>query len=84
MYCSGSTVDAANWNPLDNRLRMNCDMGGGASGGPMAIGVGTSNVQIIGANSHHNVDSAGNWADNHLFSSEHSDHAAAVIDLVNG
>lgn len=84
MYCSGSTVDAANWNPLDNRLRMNCDMGGGASGGPMAIGVGTSNVRIIGANSHRNVDSAGNWADNYLFSSEHSDNAAAVIDLVNG
>ena len=47
MYCQGSTVDAANFNPFDDRLQINCDMGHGASGGPIAINVG-GNTQIVG------------------------------------
>ncbi|WP_030250801.1 trypsin-like serine peptidase [Streptomyces violens] len=81
MYCAGDTVDASEWNPLDDRLRMDCDMGGGASGGPMVKNL-VSAPQIVGTNSHRNVDSDGNYTDNHLYSSEHGAPAVAVYQAV--
>ncbi|MFV2111728.1 trypsin-like serine peptidase [Micromonospora sp. LOL_025] len=84
MFCEGNIVDAANLNPLDDRLRMNCDMGGGASGGPMATGVGTSGgPRIVGVNSHRNVDSNGNYNNNYLFSANHGSTAVSIINAVN-
>ena len=78
-YCTGDVVDAGNWNPLDNRLEMNCDMGAGASGGPMA----TPEGQIVGANSHVENDDQGQRINDHLYSSDHGDQAVAVINAVN-
>ncbi|GHH93117.1 trypsin-like serine peptidase [Streptomyces capillispiralis] len=78
-YCTGDVVDAMDWNPLDNRLEMNCDMGGGASGGPMA----TPEGQIVGANSHAEVDDQDQRINDHLYSSDHGDQAVAVINAIN-
>ncbi|MEW2402353.1 hypothetical protein [Streptomyces sp. NPDC046862] len=76
MLCQGDTVDASDWNPLDDRLAIDCDMGHGASGGPFLTGVDDDNVQIVGTHSHR--------ADGlEIYSSEHGDQAEAVIDLVN-
>ncbi|MGP3980103.1 hypothetical protein [Streptomyces sp. KR80] len=75
MYCRGNTVDGGPWDLLDERLRMNCDMGHGASGGPMVTGIATGNVRIVGVNSHRYTTSSGAWADNHLYSSEHASEA---------
>ncbi|MFF4338862.1 trypsin-like serine peptidase [Kitasatospora sp. NPDC001540] len=82
MYCQGATVDAFNWNPLDDRLRMACDMGHGASGGPMIQNF-ASNPQIVGVNSHRSADSNGNWVDNYLYSSNHGGDAVGVINWLN-
>ncbi|MDG9723518.1 hypothetical protein [Streptomyces sp. DH41] len=78
-YCTGDVVDAMNWNPLDNRLEMNCDMGAGASGGPMA----TTEGQIVGANSHVETDDQDQRINDHLYSSDHGDQAVAVINAIN-
>ncbi|MBT2423424.1 hypothetical protein J7F01_41335 [Streptomyces sp. ISL-22] len=83
MYCRGNTVDGGPWNLLDERLRMNCDMGHGSSGGPMVTGVAAGNIQIVGVNSHRHVDSNGNWSDNYLFSSEHASEARSLIYKIN-
>ncbi|MEV4707809.1 hypothetical protein [Actinoplanes sp. NPDC049316] len=83
MYCEGNTIDADNNNPFDDRIRMSCDMGGGASGGPIATGVGSSNVQIVGSNSHRDGDANGNYVNNHLYSSNHYNNAAVVINALN-
>ncbi|MFI6231112.1 hypothetical protein ACIBCR_27815 [Micromonospora echinospora] len=83
MYCEGNTSDADNLNPFDDRLRLSCDMGGGASGGPLVINVGSSNIQIVGTNSHRNVDNNGNYNNNWLYSSNHGGTAASVINAVN-
>ncbi|WP_412074752.1 trypsin-like serine protease [Streptomyces xanthophaeus] len=80
-YCTGPTVDASDFNPLDQRLQMNCDMGGGASGGPIVKGFTTS-AQIVGVNSHRYTNSSGGWLDNRLFSSEHGSQAVAVYNAV--
>ncbi|MFD8543179.1 trypsin-like serine protease [Streptomyces sp. NPDC059649] len=76
-YCYGNTVDASNGNPLDQRLEMDCEMGHGASGGPMVKNL-THGARIVGVNSHRNGDSHGNWTDNHLYSSEHGAYAVSV------
>ncbi|GGV85138.1 hypothetical protein GCM10010294_64340 [Streptomyces griseoloalbus] len=78
-YCTGDVVDAMNWNPLDNRLEMNCDMGAGASGGPMA----TTEGQIVGANSHVEIDDQDQRINDLLYSSDHGDQAVAVINAIN-
>lgn len=78
-YCTGDVVDAMNWNPLDNRLEMNCDMGAGASGGPMA----TTEGGIVGANSHVDIDDQDQRINDHLYSSDHGDQAVAVINAIN-
>lgn len=75
-YCTGDTVDATDFLPLDDRLEMDCDMGKGASGGPMV----NMDAQIVGANSH--VDATPRDNDN-LYSSEHGDNAVAVINRIN-
>ncbi|MGW7031452.1 trypsin-like serine peptidase [Streptomyces xanthophaeus] len=80
-YCTGATIDASDFNPLDQRLQMSCDMGGGASGGPMIKNF-TGNAQIVGVNSHRYTDSSGNWLDNRMFSSEHGAQAVAVYNAV--
>lgn len=80
-YCTGPTIDASNLNPLDQRLQMNCDMGGGASGGPMVKNF-TGNAQIVGVNSHRYKNSSGGWLDNRMFSSEHGSQAVAVYNAV--
>lgn len=83
MYCSGNTVDASSFNPFDDRMSMDCDMGKGASGGPMVIGNNSGNAQIIGTNSHYMDDDAGNRASDDLFSSEHDTKAGNTIDAAN-
>jgi hypothetical protein len=85
MYCFGNTEDAVPYWPIDNRLRMHCDMGHGASGGPMFIGAMNYNPQIIGANSHFESDATtGQRIDDSLFSSLHDANAVAVINNANG
>jgi V8-like Glu-specific endopeptidase len=79
MYCQGNTEDALPFIFLDNRLKMDCDMGKGSSGGPFLIGYPQNN-QIVGANSHTQGDPRSN---DDLFSSEHANHAIAVINAVN-
>ncbi|MER5184440.1 hypothetical protein ABT009_40025 [Streptomyces sp. NPDC002896] len=84
MYCYGNAEDYANLNPLDDRIKMDCDMGKGASGGPMVIASDESGLQIIGANSHYIGDaSTGERANDDLLSSEHGVRAANVIAAVN-
>ncbi|MFI2506700.1 trypsin-like serine peptidase [Streptomyces sp. NPDC018972] len=78
-YCTGDVVDAMDWNPFDNRLEMNCDMGAGASGGPMA----TTEGEIVGANSHVEIDDQDQRINDHLYSSDHGDQAVAVINAIN-
>ncbi|MFJ6825290.1 trypsin-like serine peptidase [Streptomyces niveus] len=78
-FCTGNVVDAANLNPFDDRLEMDCDMGGGASGGPMA----TTEGQIVGANSHVEVDDSGERINDNLYSSNHGSQAVAVINRIN-
>ncbi|MFI1826181.1 trypsin-like serine peptidase [Streptomyces sp. NPDC020412] len=84
MACYGNAEDNANFNPFDNRIKMDCDMGKGSSGGPMAVQSSTSGIQIIGANSHYLADATTNQRINDdLLSSEHGVRAANVIDAVN-
>ncbi|MFJ6136475.1 trypsin-like serine peptidase [Kitasatospora sp. NPDC092286] len=82
MYCHGTAVDAGNWNPLDNRLKLACDMGHGASGGPQIVNFGGNN-QIVGANSHRLVDANNNFVENYLYSSNHGSAAVGVINWLN-
>ncbi|MFB6535508.1 hypothetical protein ACFCY8_36590 [Streptomyces noursei] len=57
-----------------------CDMGRGASGGPIA----TTEAQIISANSHYEVEADGVTRKNDdLFGSEHGDQAVFVINEIN-
>ncbi|MDO0938955.1 trypsin-like serine protease [Streptomyces sp. DG2A-72] len=84
MYCYGDTVDAGPWNPLDDRMSMDCDMGKGASGGPMIEGKNTSDPRIIGAISHYVTDDAGDRNSDDLFSSEHDSKAANTMSAANG
>lgn len=72
MYCHGNAVDAGNWNPFDDRLKLECDMGHGASGGPMIADFG-GNSQIVGTNSHRLADKNGKWAENSMYSSNHGE-----------
>lgn len=81
MFCYGNTEDALPGIPLDNRLEMDCDMGEGSSGGPYLIGY-PNGIQIVGANSHTEGKGADRRNDD-LYSAEHANHAAAVIDAVN-
>ncbi|MBC9731380.1 trypsin-like peptidase domain-containing protein [Streptomyces sp. TRM68367] len=83
MYCEGDSVDASYFNPFDDRLKVDCDMGHGASGGPLVYGTSAGNPQIVGAVSHHESDSNGNRLSDDLFSSEHGANAAAVIRAAN-
>jgi len=84
MFCYGNTEDADPWWPTDDRLKMDCDMGHGASGGPMFKGALSSNPQIVGANSHFEADATtGERLNDDLFSSLHDDQAVAVIDKAN-
>lgn len=78
-FCTGDVVDAANLNPFDNRLEMDCDMGHGASGGPMA----TTEGQIVGANSHVELDDNDERINDNLYSSDHGSQAIAVINRIN-
>ncbi|MPY51967.1 trypsin-like serine peptidase [Streptomyces acidicola] len=78
-FCTGDVVDAEGWNPFDNRLEMNCDMGMGASGGPMA----TTEGEIVGANSHYDSDAQDQRLNDQLYSSNHGDQAVAVINAIN-
>ncbi|MFJ9591000.1 trypsin-like serine peptidase [Streptomyces acidicola] len=80
MYCQGNTEDAFPFNFLDNRLKMDCDMGQGSSGGPFLTGI-SQDIKIVGANSHTAGDPR---SSDDLFSSEHANHAIAVINAVNG
>jgi hypothetical protein len=82
-FCEGNVEDASNFNPLDNRMKMDCDMGHGASGGPMLEGF-PINPQIVGANSHFEANDAGQRISDALFSSEHGVLAVNVINKVNG
>ncbi|MFF4758432.1 hypothetical protein [Streptomyces sp. NPDC001292] len=54
-YCTGNAEDASDWNPLDDRVKVDRDMGKGASGGPIA----TTEAQIISANSHYETEDDG-------------------------
>ncbi|WP_418955402.1 trypsin-like serine peptidase [Streptomyces tritici] len=77
-YCTGNAEDATRFFPVDDRLRMDCDMGHGASGGPMS----TPEGQIVGANSHGKDDGAGNIVEPVLYSSAHADNAVDVINRI--
>jgi hypothetical protein len=83
MYCFGNAEDAEDWWPWDDRIELDCDMGRGASGGPMVIGAPDGDVQIVGANSHREGDDDGNFTSIDLYSSEHGDHAVSLVEEVN-
>ncbi|MFG2657258.1 trypsin-like serine peptidase [Streptomyces sp. NPDC048425] len=84
MFCHGNSGDADPWWPTDDRLKMDCDMGHGASGGPMFIGALSYNPQIVGANSHYEADATTNQRLNDdLFSSLHDVLAVNVINEAN-
>ncbi|GGJ24214.1 trypsin-like serine peptidase [Streptomyces brasiliensis] len=83
MFCQGNVEDAFKFNPLDDRMKMDCDMGHGASGGPMLTGF-PQNIKIVGANSHGESDEADVLTSDNLYSSEHGSRAVFVIDTVNG
>ncbi|OAH10858.1 trypsin-like serine peptidase [Streptomyces jeddahensis] len=82
MYCFGDTVDASSFNPFDDRLKMDCDMGAGASGSPLIYGVHDDNAQIVGAFSH-TEEFFGERVNDDMFSSEHGTYASAVIDAAS-
>ncbi|MFB6984342.1 hypothetical protein [Streptomyces scopuliridis] len=84
MACYGNAEEYANLDPFDDRIKMDCDMSKGASGGPMLIASEASGIQIIGANSQYLADSTTKERinDDHL-PSEHGVRAANVIDAVN-
>jgi V8-like Glu-specific endopeptidase len=83
-YCTGNAEDYANLNPFDNRIKMDCDMGKGSSGGPLVISSEASGVQIVGANSHALKDATtGQRINDDLLSSEHGVRAVNVINAVN-
>ncbi|WP_330279343.1 hypothetical protein OHO83_10865 [Streptomyces sp. NBC_00569] len=77
-YCTGNAEDATPFFPVDDRLKFDCDMGHGASGGPMS----TPEGQIVGANSHGIDDGAGNIVEPVLYSSAHADNAIDVINRI--
>ncbi|MFJ5901409.1 trypsin-like serine peptidase [Streptomyces sp. NPDC093064] len=79
MFCYGETVDAGPWNPLDDRMSMDCDMGHGSSGGPWIENKNTGDPRIIGTISHHEDSAAGRKQ----FSSEHDSKAANTISTAN-
>ncbi|MEO3754744.1 hypothetical protein [Streptomyces sp. B6B3] len=54
MYCYGDAVDAASWLFFDDRLKTDCDMGDGSSGGPFLVD--DEGITIAGANSHTDGD----------------------------
>jgi hypothetical protein len=81
-YCVGDAEDAQNWWPWDDRIELDCDMGNGASGGPMVIGVDDGDPQIVGVNSHRDGDN-GEFTSIDLYSSEHGNHAVSLINYVN-
>lgn len=79
-FCTGNAEDASNLNPLDDRVKVDCDMGAGASGGPIA----TTDGQIISSNSHVELEDDGKTRkSDDLFGSEHRDEAVSVIDEIN-
>ncbi|MFD3946366.1 hypothetical protein [Streptomyces sp. NPDC058579] len=85
MYCMGNTTDASPLNPFDDRIKLDCDMGQGSSGGPFAIQAGPNDPRIVGTNSHYDADKdTRQRVSDDLFSSEHGSHAAAVINMANG
>jgi V8-like Glu-specific endopeptidase len=83
MFCEGNTIDSATSSATDDRLKMSCDMGAGSSGGPLATGIGTTNIRIVGTNSHRESDSKGVYVNNWLFSSNHNGIAVSVINRIN-
>ena len=83
MYCAGDTTDASFLNPLDDRIKIDCDMGKGSSGGPFVWGP-QNDPRIVGASSHHEADKdTQQRVSDDLFSSEHGAYAAAVINSAN-
>ncbi|MEV6201361.1 hypothetical protein AB0M64_15440 [Streptomyces sp. NPDC051771] len=82
MYCAGDTTDAFPLNPFDDRIKLDCDMGRGVSGGAFVWGP-QNDPRIVGAASHVALDDAGRRVSDDLFSSEHGSYAAAVINTVN-
>ncbi|GAA2381256.1 hypothetical protein [Streptomyces carpaticus] len=82
MYCFGSSRDSEDWDPFDDRLEMQCDMGNGASGGPMFIWSAEDGYQIIGTAAHFEIDDNGNRVDISLYSSEHGRGAIDLIERV--
>ncbi|MFF6888746.1 trypsin-like serine peptidase [Streptomyces sp. NPDC012421] len=83
MYCAGDTTDAFPINPFDDRIKFDCDMGRGVSGGPFVWGP-QNDPRIVGAASHVALDDADQRISDDLFSSEHGSHAAALINTANG
>ncbi|MER8073759.1 hypothetical protein ABTZ59_36670 [Streptomyces sp. NPDC094034] len=85
MHCVGETTDASFLNPFDDRIKMDCDMGRGASGGPYVYGEDPFDPRIVGASSHYEGNlTTGQRNSDDLFSSEHGAYAAAVINTANG
>ncbi|WP_406416766.1 hypothetical protein OH809_37665 [Streptomyces sp. NBC_00873] len=77
-YCTGNAEDANPYLFIDERLEFDCDMGHGASGGPMA----TPEGQIVGTNSHGEGDDPVNTTVPILYSSAHQDNAIQVINKI--
>ncbi|MGP4084430.1 trypsin-like serine peptidase [Streptomyces sp. KR55] len=77
-YCTGNAEDANPYFFVDERLKFDCDMGHGASGGPMA----TPEGQIVGTNSHGEGDDPNTTTVPILYSSAHQDNAIQVINKI--
>ncbi|MFE5485173.1 trypsin-like serine peptidase [Streptomyces sp. NPDC056527] len=84
MYCVGDTTDASSLNPFDDRIKIDCDMGEGSSGGAYVWGENQADPRIVGAISHSEKDrDTLQRVNDDLFSSEHGSYAAAVINMAN-
>ncbi|WP_456240154.1 trypsin-like serine peptidase [Actinopolyspora lacussalsi] len=81
-YCRGDTVDASSWNPLNEKVRTDCDMHSGASGGPWIDDMNSNGLgYVIGASSHRQTDpDTGDLINNYFFSSNHGDAAINVYE----
>jgi len=81
-YCEGPTSAVS---ATDDLMTMRCDMGHGCSGGPWIddLRLDRGWGYIVGTNSHRDIDAAGDWADDRLYSASHGNAAIHVYDEVS-
>ncbi|WP_055591201.1 trypsin-like serine peptidase [Peterkaempfera griseoplana] len=81
-YCEGPTSAVST---TDDLMTLRCDMGHGCSGGPWIVDLQADRGwgYIVGTNSHRDIDTAGGWADDRLYSASHGNAAIHLYDEVS-